>query len=170
MAIRCRFALALALATASASVPAQEAGRWDAGQAWETFIAKATSKDVTTALAVLDAVDYTPLSVDAAKCRDNARQVAQAQLLAPVSLAVQRAALLCAEATGDDAAAERATVIIAALARHRAPIFHSTAACCGVASSIRRAALPGIHTSSRDSGPLPAEVKRPVGVRPGKVS
>ena len=118
MAIRCKFALALVLASVSASVPAQESGQWDAGQAWETFIAKATSKDVTTALAVLDAVDYTPLNVDAAKCRDNARQLAQAQALAPVSLAVQRAALLCAEATGDHAGAERAAGMIAALARH----------------------------------------------------
>lgn len=116
MAVRCTLALALALGVASASVSAQEAARFDAAQAWETFIAKAKAKDVGTALAVLDAVDYTPQGVDAAKCRNSASQIAQSQALVPVSLAVQRAALLCAEATGDDAAAERATVVIAALA------------------------------------------------------
>ena len=116
MGVRCTLALALALGVPSASVPAQELGRFDAAQAWDAFLAKADSKDVGTALAVLDAVDYTPQGVNAAKCRDSTKKIAQSQALVPVSLAVQRAALLCAEATGDDAAAERATIVIAALA------------------------------------------------------
>ena len=43
--------------------------------------------------------------------------VVRALLAKAVSFAVQRAVLLCAEATGDQAAAERATTTIAALAR-----------------------------------------------------
>ncbi|HSD17711.1 MAG TPA: tetratricopeptide repeat protein [Thermomonas sp.] len=113
-----RAALALALACAACTPAfAQDAAQVDVGRMWDTFLAKATPEDVNTALDVLDAVDYGLTTVDADKCRANASAVARAQERAPVSVAVQRAALLCAEAVGDHAAAERATTMIAALAR-----------------------------------------------------
>lgn len=112
-----RAVLALALVLAAAPAFAQDPAGIDVAGMWETFLAKATPEDVNTALDALGAVDYGLDSVDAGKCRDKAADVARAQRLAPVSIAVQRAALLCAEATGDHAAAERATATIAALAR-----------------------------------------------------
>jgi TPR repeat protein len=115
---RCRRAgLALALSLAAAPVFAQDPANIDVAGMWDTFLAKATPDDVNTALDALGAVDYGLATVDAGKCRDKASEIARAQVLAPVSIAVQRAALLCAEATGDHAAAERATGMIAALAR-----------------------------------------------------
>ncbi|MEF9977256.1 MAG: tetratricopeptide repeat protein [Thermomonas sp.] len=111
-------ALALAL-TFAACTPAfaQDAKQVDVAAAWDAFLAKATPDDINTAFDALGAVDYGLSSVDAGKCRSNAKALVRAQELVPVSLAVQRAALLCAEATGDDAAAERATLMIGALAR-----------------------------------------------------
>jgi TPR repeat protein len=111
-------ALALAfLFAACAPAFAQDAAKVDVARMWEAFLAKATPEDVNTALDAVGAVDYGLTTVDAGKCRENAKVLARAQELAPVSMVVQRAALLCAEAIGDDAAAERATTMIAALAR-----------------------------------------------------
>lgn len=117
MRIRRRAALALAVALAAGPALAQAPAKVDAAGLWDAFLAKATPDDVNTALDALAAVDYGLDSVDAGKCRDKAADLARAQVLAPVSIAVQRAALLCAEATGDHPAAERATATIAALAR-----------------------------------------------------
>ena len=108
-------ALALALGSTAGAATAQEAP--DAARMWDTFLAKANAEQVTQALGVLDDVGYTLNAVDAGKCREHAKALLQAQAQAPVSFAVQRAVLLCAEATGDQAAAERATTTIAALAR-----------------------------------------------------
>jgi hypothetical protein len=109
MRIRRRAALALAVALAAGPGLAQSPAKVDAAGLWDAFLAKATPDDVNTALDALAAVDYGLDSVDAGKCRDKAADLARAQVLAPVSIAVQRAALLCAEATGDHPAAERAT-------------------------------------------------------------
>lgn len=108
-------ALALALGSATGTSAAQEAP--DAARMWDAFLAKATAEQATDALGVLDDVGYTLTGVDADKCREHAKALAKAQEDAPVSIAVQRGVLLCAEATGDHAAAERATATIAALAR-----------------------------------------------------
>lgn len=117
--IRRKAALALALSSFVAVTPAfaQDAPQVDVARMWEAFLAKATPDDVNTALDVVGAVDYGLTSVDADKCRANAKALARAQELVPVSMVVQRTALLCAEAIGDDAAAERATTMIAALAK-----------------------------------------------------
>lgn len=108
--------IAAALACAQAS--AQAASQPDVAGQWEAFLAKGTPGDVSAAVDAIDAVGYALTSVDADKCRAGHASLERAQRQIPVSIAVQRAALLCAEATGDDAAAERATSAIAALASH----------------------------------------------------
>lgn len=118
--IRIHRKAALALALLFAACPpafAQDAPQVDVARMWETFLAKATPEDINTALDVVGAVDYGLTTVDGDKCRANAKAIARAQELVPVSMVVQRTALLCAEAIGDHAAAERATAMIAALAR-----------------------------------------------------
>lgn len=111
-------ALAMALGV-GACAPAFALGdaAADAAVKWEAFLAKATPDDVSAAMDAIEAVGYTLDAVDADKCRAQAAGLKQARVRVPVSLAVQRASLLCAEATGDHAAADRATAEIAALVR-----------------------------------------------------
>ena len=66
---------------------------------------------------VLDTVGYDNASVEAEGCRTNADALRDAVAQAPVSIALRRAAMLCAEAHGDDAAAERAMAPLAALSK-----------------------------------------------------
>lgn len=108
--------IAAALAYGQAS--AQTAAKPDAASQWEAFLAKGTSEQANAAFDAIDGVGYALTSVDAGKCRTEHAALERAQRDVPVSIAVQRAVLLCAEATGDHAAAERATSAIATLARH----------------------------------------------------
>jgi hypothetical protein len=90
----------------------------DPGKVWARFLAEAELDSAYAHYDVLDAVGYTYATVDADLCRDQARAVREAVRALPISIAVHRAALLCAEATGDAAAAESQTAALAALSRH----------------------------------------------------
>lgn len=89
----------------------------DPAGAWTHFLANANGSDAYRAYAALDAVGYDGTVVDAALCRQEAAQLRASVATVPVSVALHRAAMLCAEATGDAAAAEREMLAIAALAK-----------------------------------------------------
>jgi TPR repeat protein len=89
----------------------------DAARAWEQFLKTADVDEAYGALDILDKVGYDVTSVDAAKCRDNADAMRAAVAAAPVSLAIRRAALLCADALNDSATAEREMAVVAALSQ-----------------------------------------------------
>jgi TPR repeat protein len=90
----------------------------DPAGVWVRFLAQADLETAYDAFDVLDAIGATAEGVDAALCRDQAAALRDAVKAAPVSIAVHREALRCAEATGDDATAERASAALAALSKH----------------------------------------------------
>ncbi len=117
--MRIRYLLVfVAAALACGQASAQPAVTPDAEGQWERFLAKGTSEQVDAAVDAINGVGYALVSIDAGKCRSEHAALERAQREVPVSIAVQRAALLCAEANGDHAAAERATSAIATLASH----------------------------------------------------
>lgn len=121
MDIRCKFPVILvaALATAAWCGPARaQAVQADVDTQWQAFLGKGSLDDVNAAVDAMDAVAYALTSVDKEKCKSGREALDRAQRQVPVSVAVQRAALLCAEATGDHAAADRAASALAALAKH----------------------------------------------------
>lgn len=89
----------------------------DPAQAWTRFLGQAEWEQVYPAYDVLDEVGYRPDGVDAALCRQNAVALKDAVIAAPVSIVLRRAAMLCAEAVGDEAGAERALTALAALSK-----------------------------------------------------
>lgn len=84
----------------------------DPARAWQDFTASADFETAYSAYEVLDKVGYTAEGVDAEACRTHRVEVDEALANAPVSIAVVRAALLCAEATGQ---ADKATKLEAGL-------------------------------------------------------
>ena len=113
-----RLTIACAFALAAGALPAAEPTAFDAAAAWRGFLAKGTADDVNAAINAIDAVGYDGAGVDADKCKAQAGALAAARARVPVSMALQRAALLCAEANGDRSIAESATQAMASLARH----------------------------------------------------
>ncbi|WP_192631564.1 sel1 repeat family protein [Lysobacter sp. OAE881] len=91
---------------------------FDAAQAWERFLAKGDITKAFAAFDVLDKVGYDAVNVDAAQCGRQQQALRKAAQDAPVSIAIRRAAFLCAQAVGDDAGAERELAVLAALSRH----------------------------------------------------
>lgn len=90
----------------------------DPAGVWARFMKEADIETAFDAFDVLDAIGATADGVDAALCRDQAAALRDAVKVAPVSIAVHREALRCAEATGDGATAERETAALAALSKH----------------------------------------------------
>jgi TPR repeat protein len=84
----------------------------DPAKAWLDFTASADFETAYSAYEVLDKVGYTAEGVDAEACRMHTAEVDEAVANAPVSIAVMRTALLCAEATGQ---ADKATKLEAGL-------------------------------------------------------
>ncbi len=103
-------ACGLPFATSAQAVP-------DVGAQWRQFLAHGTSADVKAAADTITAVDYQGDAVDADKCRAHADAVAAAVRRVPVSMLVQRMAMLCAQATGNREAADRASEALSVLAR-----------------------------------------------------
>lgn len=85
--------------------------------AWDRFLSDPAYGDAYDAYDVLGEVGYTLLEVDAAACVDRRAALETAVLQAPVSIALHRARMLCAEAVDDDVVAEEAMQAIAALSR-----------------------------------------------------
>lgn len=90
----------------------------DAERMWQQFLAEARTRDVYGAFDVLDAVGYEGDAVDPARCERQETNLRAAVAAAPVSIAIRRAAYLCADARGDDAGAEREMEVLLALSRH----------------------------------------------------
>lgn len=116
------FALLLAAscaahAAAAAPVAAPDVAR-DPPGAWKDFLARAELEKAYGAYGALDKVGYDGDRVDPAACREGAAGLDDAIAIVPVSPALRRAAMLCAEANGDTAGAERQLAAIAALVRH----------------------------------------------------
>lgn len=85
---------------------------------WSRFRAGAGLEAAYDAYAVLDVVGAGPGAVDAERCREQAATLRDAVEAVPVSIALHRGAMLCAEALGDHAGAERETLALAALSKH----------------------------------------------------
>lgn len=104
-------ALAGLAGTAVAAAP-------DIDAEWRDFLATADAKSVYDAYQEAAEPADGDGNVDPQACRDHADGLAKAVELIPVSAAVHYTAYRCAEALGDDAAAERHAERFAAIARH----------------------------------------------------
>ncbi|MDH5834580.1 tetratricopeptide repeat protein [Luteimonas kalidii] len=85
--------------------------------AWNRFLSDPAYADAYDAYDALGAVGYSQAGVDPDGCRQHEVALAAAILRAPVSIALHRARMLCAEALGDDASAEEAMLATGALSR-----------------------------------------------------
>lgn len=90
----------------------------DVAGAWDAFLEKARFDPSYTAYEVLSAVGYGAEGVNADACADQRAALAASVRAVPVSIAIRRAEMLCAEAVGDEAGAERALAALAALSKH----------------------------------------------------
>lgn len=97
----------------AASTPEQVAA--DPAQAWTRFLTHAELGDAYARLDVMETVGYTLATVDADACRAHGDALRDAVRRVPISIALHRTALLCAEALGDERDAERETAALAAL-------------------------------------------------------
>lgn len=112
-------AVCLLAGSASAGVPDIAAGRvaQAPAEAWQAFLETAESLPVYGAYQALGAVEYTATGVGEDACRSHREQIAEAVQTVPVSLAIRRAAMMCAEALGDEETAEREMAAVAALSK-----------------------------------------------------
>jgi TPR repeat protein len=120
-----RIALALSWVLAAACAPLGAAPRnassetgIDVGARWTHFLESAELSSAMDAYDALPAVGYDGTAVDAARCGTSAKTLADALDRLPVSVALRRAAYLCAEATNDGPGAERALAELAALSSY----------------------------------------------------
>jgi TPR repeat protein len=89
----------------------------DANAAWTRFFDGANAESVHPAYNVISALGYDGADVDAGACVSHAPELRAAIETVPVSIALHRMALLCAEATGDEAGADAATDALEALSQ-----------------------------------------------------
>lgn len=99
----------------AASTPEQVAA--DPAQVWTRFLAHGELRDAYKRYDAIDAVGYTLASVDADACRAHGDALREAVQQVPISITLHRAALLCAEAVGDEAQADREAAALAALSK-----------------------------------------------------
>lgn len=110
--------LALGVALAGINAAAVAAGKPDAARMWEQFLAsRADYSEVVTAYDVLVPFQLDAGNVEAEACTAHAQQIRAAVAKVPVSIALRRLAYLCADATGDDAAAQAEAQALASLVR-----------------------------------------------------
>lgn len=103
-------------ASAGTPSPAPAAERsFDADAAWSTFLKDAQLGPTYQAYSALAAVGYADDAVDPARCAESAAVLDRAVTQVPVAIALRHAALLCAEAAGDHAAADAQAAALAAL-------------------------------------------------------
>ena len=89
----------------------------DPQAAWEDFLEHGEIEKIAPTYELLATLKYNNSSVEAAACVEHAKALQAAIAAVPVGIAIRRAAMLCAEATGDDAAAERELEALAALSK-----------------------------------------------------
>jgi len=85
--------------------------------AWSRFLSDPAYADAYDAYDALGEVGYALLEVDPEACRSKREVLEAAVLKAPVSIALHRARMLCAEVLEDDAVAEEALLAVGALSR-----------------------------------------------------
>ena len=90
----------------------------DPAGVWARFFEKADLDSAYDQYGVLDEIELGEQSADAAQCRAAASKLKTATEAVPVSIAIRRAAMLCADAVGDEAGAEREAAALGALARY----------------------------------------------------
>lgn len=90
----------------------------DPGRVWARFLAVAELNATYERFDALDKVGYDHAAVDADACREQAVELRDAAIAVPVSIALHRAAMLCADALGDADMAEREAAALASLAKH----------------------------------------------------
>ena len=90
----------------------------DPGRVWTRFLAVAELNATYARFDTLDKIGYDHTAVDADACREHAVELRDAAIAVPVSVALHRAAMLCADALGDAAMAEREAAALASLAKH----------------------------------------------------
>ncbi len=89
----------------------------DPGRAWAQFLETADFSSSMAAYKVLSELSYTQTDVDADACAQHRDALAASIRKVPISIALHRAAMLCAEAAHDDATAERELAAVAALSK-----------------------------------------------------
>jgi TPR repeat protein len=90
----------------------------DPGAVWNKVIATGELDVLYAQYDALDLVGYTRDGIEPDKCREHLAALREATALAPVSIALRRASMLCTEAVGDEAAADREMAALGALMRH----------------------------------------------------
>ena len=104
-------------APAPAIATAQDVAK-DPAAVWARFFQRADLDSAYAKYDVLDRINPGADSANADDCRAALPQLKSAVEAVPVSIAIRRVAMLCAEALGDNAWAERETAAMGALARH----------------------------------------------------
>lgn len=99
-----------------AATPDQVAA--DPAGVWTRFLANAKLGEAYAGYDLMDEVGYTHDAVDADACRDRAARLREAVAAVPVSVALHRVAMMCADAIGDEAWAEGEAKALAALSKH----------------------------------------------------
>ena len=110
-------AVLLLCASCVATTQAGDGAAFDAEAAWRAFQSDPQGAKAYDGYALLDELGYDLHAVDADACRANADGLAQALRRAGPSVALHHAAMLCARATGDTAAADREGAALEALSR-----------------------------------------------------
>lgn len=95
-----------------------EAVAADPAGTWQRFLAEAELGAAYKHFDVMDDVGYAFSTVEADRCRDHADALRAAVEAVPVSIALHRVAMMCAEAVGDQDDAEREAAALAALSKH----------------------------------------------------
>lgn len=85
---------------------------------WAEFLGRARFEQINESYQVLGRVGYGDDGVDAEGCAEHRAELDASIATVPVGIALRHAAMLCAEALGDAAAAERQMQVLAALSRH----------------------------------------------------
>lgn len=90
----------------------------DPAGVWRDFLAYARFEEAFPTYAVLGRIGYSATGVDTEGCEREREALAAAVRTVPVSLVLHRASMLCADARGDAATAERELQALAALSKH----------------------------------------------------
>lgn len=110
----CGALLALSsFAARAADAPA--APSFDAASAWKAFLARPDADKGYAGYDLLEALSYDEHAVDAGACAAHRDELARAVAAAPVGIALRHAAMLCAQASGDQAGAAREAAALDAL-------------------------------------------------------
>lgn len=89
----------------------------DAAAMWREFLAGADAENAFEVFDLIDEIGYDTQKVDREACRSHRAGLTRAVEKAAVSIAARHAALLCAEAIGDEAWAAREEAVLEALSR-----------------------------------------------------